>query len=587
MSTAEKRLKTIKESLKEMAQHENRAKTDSKTPEQYMLLHYLMIVCKMILLQGYIPLAVALKNLTGAFDNIRGDKDVPLLHYVKAAIGLVTTMISGASHKSHALIAAGNPGALPTSSEVGKTSQVVVFKSDVLPCDRANLVPRERRDLFRCQGDYIRIVREGGKAELIEWAKLKRDFQRGAISALDMKAVGELRKNAITALLRDETRSPCYDAAGSTDLTSDLDFTYMTFLTPHNTVMTSLLTFYARFYAQFGNFSDVTFDTNFYMTNTIMRDACYDEIKSPRIQNLFRRVAPDLMGAWFMPDKEATWQALDDDLAYAGIQENTANVMTHSSAAARLPDMLRFGCALYEALEAADVGGLAALSPDQLLFMVRLLIMLGSVNSNEKYISAYTTAFIVYRVPLPTLRARCLAYLDNLVYLLEWRTAAGARLDTEAYLTFFDASSKYMGRLLACLTSPGLTSPLTPTPDHRFRTLSPVFVQLCTLGQTWRETVRGKKPISSPEGQDVLAQLARIGCGSVTGIMAVVDSVTTKVRAAFNPRIRPLYDIAKSSILAAVEFEDKSKGQLELRVDRPLLLAALSGVCAAAAKAAA
>lgn len=447
-----------------------------------------------------------------------------------------------------------------------------VVRPDVLLCDTADLVPPDKRGLFACHDNQIWLVRGDGRHERIEWAKLKRDFQQGALSAADMKAVGDLRKNAIAAMLRAETRSPCYNAAGSTDLTSDLDFTYMTFVTPKNTVMTSLLNFYARFYAQFGNFSDVTFDTNFYITNTIMSTQCFAQVTSPRIQKLFTPLAPGLVAAWFQPSAPPGWQALDDDLAYIGIQENTGNVEAHASAAARLPDMLRFGCALFEALEAADAE-LAALSPEQLLLLVRLLIVLGSVNSNEKYISAYTTAFIVYRVPLPTPRARCLAYLDNLVYLLEWRAAAGGRTDAEAYLTFFDAGSKYLGRLLACLRSPG--GPQLRAPP------AAAFVTLCELGQEWRDTVRGKLPIASPQGQGVLARLAAIGCNSVQGIMALVDAATAQVRAEFGaPReaATALYAAAKRTVRAAVGVDDKGRGQLEVRVDKPALLQALAAV---------
>lgn len=470
---------------------------------------------------------------------------------------------------------------LKKSVRIHKNTHAVmnVIAPDVRPCDTANLIPSASRNLFACQGEQIWIMRRGVKTPIV-WADLKREFQEGGMAPEDLKAVGDLRKNTINTMLREEVNSACYDAAGSTDLTSDLDFTYMTFQKPNN-VMQTLLNFYAKFYRQFGNFSDVVFDTNFYVTNTVMTIPCYDSITDAKVKDLFiplpTKTGMTVMGAWF-PESEVAWQALDEDMAYLGIEENMQNIMHHRGAGAKLPDMLRFGYALFailDAIQAIMVPPESASKKCAFLLLLRLLVCLGSVNSNEKYVSGSTMAFIVLGIPLKTSRARFLAYLDNLVYLEEWRLVAGQRTDDSAFLTFFDASSKYMGRLQDSLA--GEEEGFAPAEFHR----------LCTLAKKWREKVRGKIALehakTHEDGKAVLGELALMGCDSVAGIMRVLDAVTSKVRAKFShptDLAKQLYTDVKRVITSSVDVQTTPQYLMSVGVkDSTAFISQLRGIC--------
>ena len=94
---------------------------------------------------------------------------------------------------------------------------------------------------------------------LIKWDTLKKDFKAGKIQETGMRAIGGLRKCTLKYLFKKlRIGKMCYTEIGSDTPTSDLDFTYVSYHNP-SLVLERMI----EFYNIYGNFPDVTFDTNF------------------------------------------------------------------------------------------------------------------------------------------------------------------------------------------------------------------------------------------------------------------------------------------------------------------------------------
>ena len=128
------------------------------------------------------------------------------------------------------------------------------------------------------------IVFSGKK---IEWEHFKSLFKKGKIDEKLMRIIGCLRRMTIL-YLRSKLQiiENCYVEIGSDTPTSDLDFTYVAYSNPKS-VVTRMIKFYNLFYSMYGNYPDITFDTNYYITSTILDKNCYKTITSKPILRLF------------------------------------------------------------------------------------------------------------------------------------------------------------------------------------------------------------------------------------------------------------------------------------------------------------
>ena len=409
------------------------------------------------------------------------------------------------------------------------------------------------------------------EAQPIVWEQLKHLFESKTIGIDEMEAVGRLRRATVNAMLKAQIDNPCYSEAGSTDPTSDLDFSFVTYVTPSN-MLVMLLNFYEKFYYRFGNFSDVTFDTNYYICTTIINAACWGMITDVRVSSLFIPIANNALGLWFESSHQQ-WIDVDNDLAFIALQEHVANVTKHDAAAAdsRLPDMIRAGGTLFQML--TDLDQLSPPSADHLKLLLRLLTMISSVNANEAYVSDYTVAFIVHHIPLPTNRARYLACIDNYAYVLEWATKVGVRSDWEAYVFFFNGSSKYIMRMLACLTSEGPQTIEWAIPE--------TFRRLGEISKRWRDQIRGKVPLSyfqnptlnePPDaklGWELLRDLLTIA-DSVVELTQIVLEVMVTVYNQFgepSPSATQLYHFVKRAVRKHIDVQHEGAGRIVVDMD--------------------
>jgi hypothetical protein len=125
--------------------------------------------------------------------------------------------------------------------------------------------------------------------DIINWSRLKYLFKDNSTNIEIIKlinAINFLRRISIDFLKKSiiyNFINECYTEAGSTNPTSDLDFSYINILNPIQSVYMMDI-FYKIFYELFGGTSADVFDVNYYICSSILQQSCYNANKiSPSI----------------------------------------------------------------------------------------------------------------------------------------------------------------------------------------------------------------------------------------------------------------------------------------------------------------
>jgi hypothetical protein len=330
-----------------------------------------------------------------------------------------------------------------------------------------------------CEDNKIKIKDfETSLYVLINWDKLKRLFKTDLLKTDTMngtdimKGVGGLRKAIVNYLIN---KSPslikeCYMEFGSTDPTSDLDFTYVTYSHPE-VVLKMMIDFYTEFHKIFGNFPDETFDTNFYICTTFVRGDCFSKVTNKKIKDLFIPVGGYQKLYNF---NDNIYKKIDRDLAFLVLQEHINGLDTHANKTEKFKKLIQTSKLFYDILINIDK---AQIEHNKLLLLLRLLYYLMTAYSNESYISDATYSLIVLKINPDNIEDRYLSFMDNFAYLKEWKLFYEKKEHTSLNLLgFYDAASKYISRCADSLVGTGIT----------------VDNAIATDATKWRETIRGK-----------------------------------------------------------------------------------------------
>ena len=122
--------------------------------------------------------------------------------------------------------------------------------------------------------------------DIINWSRLKYLYKDNSTDVDIIKlinAINFLRRISIDFLKKSiiyNFINECYTEAGSTNPTSDLDFSYINILNLIQSVHMMDI-FYKIFYELFGGTSADVFDVNYYICSSILQQSCYNANKIP------------------------------------------------------------------------------------------------------------------------------------------------------------------------------------------------------------------------------------------------------------------------------------------------------------------
>ena len=120
--------------------------------------------------------------------------------------------------------------------------------------------------------------------DIINWSRLKYLYKDNSTDVEIIKlinAINFLRRISIDFLKKSiiyNFINECYTEAGSTNPTSDLDFSYINILNLVQSVYMMDI-FYKIFYELFGGSSADVFDVNYYICSSILQQSCYNTNK--------------------------------------------------------------------------------------------------------------------------------------------------------------------------------------------------------------------------------------------------------------------------------------------------------------------
>lgn len=316
------------------------------------------------------------------------------------------------------------------------TRMIQSFRPKLLQqqCDTFDLVFKNGKLQQNDKGQVI------FKNKFIKWHDLKEDFKDGIIDYNTMKAIGCLRRMTVSFFVETHLRlgSSCYVEIGSKDVTSDLDFTYVSYAAP-DTVVPRMLTFYNDFKKIFGNYPDVTFDTNFYISSTIINQKCFNLIKDPFVSRLFQMLTVSNRQKMYCLNnfKNKEQFKLVDFYNCFVVQSMYLNLL--GKQINKLDMLLKSATLFYLAIQQKGDVNL-----DERLLHIRTLYYFMAMYSNESYISDESLKIILYNIQPNNDTAKYLIYVDQYIFIYEWYLTYKTKQDDT--IGYFDVISKYIDR---------------------------------------------------------------------------------------------------------------------------------------------
>lgn len=398
--------------------------------------------------------------------------------------------------------------------------------------------------------------------DLIVWEELKTMFKENKIDEHTMRMIGAIRRKIIDLLVKKdhvfgdekiEFNQNCYVEAGSNNPTSDLDFALIHLKYPSK-VPVLMIRFYNDFYKMFGNFPDITFDTNYYICSTFIGEDCFKDTLD-YIKPYFRKIVPyvrvEKRDEYFedkIPDNKnyfrlnnyikPTFVSIDRNICLL-IQKEL--LKSHNvSKKDKMIQLLKSSKLFYGVLQGlqseekriksyrdqdtmkifrknySDEG----FNKDSIVLLLRCLYYKMCAASNESYVSDNTLYIIVFKGKEYNVYDKCLAFVDNYIFINEWFEQYKG--DTENDLiNFFDVVSKYITRCIDCLIPDmkrdkidDIVGYIDEKKDHN------IMINIVLSGLTfniefdnklyesavyWRTMIRGKKSLTSIRDKDVAA----------------------------------------------------------------------------------
>ena len=150
--------------------------------------------------------------------------------------------------------------------------------------------PNDVNSIINIHDNFIYIKYPGSTTyEKINWHRLKNMYKKHSTNIEIIKllyAVSSLRKLTmiiIKEILFDNFVNPCYNEAGSTNLTSDLDFSYINISHPSLSVV-SMDLFNKLIKSIYNDDPWNVFDINYYICSTFFSAECYDNPDNKKIE---------------------------------------------------------------------------------------------------------------------------------------------------------------------------------------------------------------------------------------------------------------------------------------------------------------
>ena len=148
--------------------------------------------------------------------------------------------------------------------------------------------PLSHTSTIKLCGEFIYIKYPNSTIyEKINWHRLKNIYKNNSNDLIIVKllyAISSLRKLTmiiIKNILFDNFINSCYNEAGSTNLTSDLDFSYIDLSRPYLSV-TMMDMFYKIVRSIYDDESCNVFDINYYICSSFFSAGCYNNIIKPK-----------------------------------------------------------------------------------------------------------------------------------------------------------------------------------------------------------------------------------------------------------------------------------------------------------------
>ena len=312
--------------------------------------------------------------------------------------------------------------------------------------------------------------------EPIEWTKLKEGFRRGTYDVNLLKGIGGLRKLTLTYFLKQlNYNQSCYVELGSTDPTSDLDFTYIVLDDPKAN-LSRMAYLYNTFYRLYGNFPDITFDTNFYISSAYFSEQCF-KFANDKLRDLFVFQGGDkeFYRLYYSGNNYVNYKTVDQDICFYVQQSYLEKIKQHANSGnstKKTVTLLKSADIFYDMLSQYDLTDTSQIN--MFILILRTVYFYMTSSSNESYISDTTYNIIVLGNQMESIRDNQLAYVDNYMFILEWFMLYKS---TVKMLEFFDVICKYIVRCNITLGYQG--APVIP-------------VMLVEHAKYWRENIRGK-----------------------------------------------------------------------------------------------
>jgi hypothetical protein len=322
---------------------------------------------------------------------------------------------------------------------------------------------------------------------------------------------------------------------GSTDYTSDLDFTYISLKYPKK-VLEMMVSFYNKFYTLFNNFPDVTFDTNFYICSTYIGKKCFETNTLEYLKPLFVQQgeyyrlyytnkttkkdkdlevarqpsldSKDLVAARQPSEpldskdhkhelkctdfekyykQDTNFENMDREMCFL-IQSNNISTMHETHNNTKLITLMNSAKLFYNILDNKDHFYVKdKLLPDIniLILLLRTLYFVMASSSNESYTSDATYNIIVLGKQMDNYNDKCLSYVDNYMFIYEWFLFYKNRQND--IIEYFDVVCKYIVRCYDSL----LHNNELITIGEKIE----IDKKLVDDALYWRKNVRGKIPL--------------------------------------------------------------------------------------------
>jgi hypothetical protein len=221
----------------------------------------------------------------------------------------------------------------------------------------------------------------------------------------------------------------------------------------------------------YGNYSDKTFDTNFYILEMLINKDCYDVVV-PKFKPFFEHIGKNIYN--FLPVKDKKSRKLNYKLTFQ-VQLLQLNLIEKHQKKSSLKKLLKFSEQFYNTLPML-LPNLEKEKKLDIILYLRVLAYFITLYSNEAYISDITLKLILYQIPLINESERMIAFVDQYLFILEWYHLYHHKPDK--LLAFFDAVSKYIFRCKLCLQGSALADLI---PEKLFE-----------VATYWKNEIRGK-----------------------------------------------------------------------------------------------